>query len=105
MTRPRCICELHPVKECRFRRFRNPPLGWRIFLVAAFLAMPGFLAGGIVSRFLGGFLICSLAGALVGAILGAAMEATPSSVDDPFNKPWRASSEKPRMASVLAETR
>lgn len=77
MTRPRCDCEANPAIKCRFSRFRNPPIAWRVFLVAVVLAMPGFLAGGMVGLVLGQFLVCSLAGALIFALVGAAMEAWP----------------------------
>lgn len=79
MTRPRCACEANPAIKCRFSSFRNPPLKWRVFLVAAVFAMPGFLAGGMASLFLGEFFISSFAGALTFALVGAVMEAWPLS--------------------------
>ncbi len=57
--------------------FRNPPPGWRVFLVAVVLAVPGALAGGMVSLYAGDFLTCSVLGALAGAVAGAVMEGRP----------------------------
>jgi hypothetical protein len=104
MTQTKCICEANPAMKCRFSRFRNPPFRWRVFLVAAVLAVPGALAGGMVSLFLGEFLVCSLAGALLSAIGGAVMEAgPPSTAPDPLDEPRRAFFDEPETAGVPTE--
>jgi hypothetical protein len=62
--------------------FRNPPFTCRVLLVAGALAMPGALAGAMVSLFVplpGGPLTGFAAGALAGAVLGTAMEAKDAS--------------------------
>jgi hypothetical protein len=51
-------------------RFRDPPFKWRVILVAAALATPGYLAGGMASLWLGDFDTCSAAGAMLGAVGG-----------------------------------
>ncbi len=77
---------------CRFN-FRNPSFGWRVFLVAVVLAVPGALAGMMVSLLLGEFLICSLVGALAGAVLAVGMEArTPPGVQEDLDSCERSES-------------
>ena len=67
---------------CRRFDFRNPPPAWRVFLVAVVLAVPGALAGGMVSLYLGDFLTGSVVGGLAGAVFGAVLEAPAPTPDD-----------------------
>ncbi len=56
-------------------KFRNPPFKYRVLIVAAFLALPGTVAGALASLFFGRFAICVVIGAAIGAIAGAWLEA------------------------------
>ena len=56
-------------------KFRNPPFKYRVLFVAAFMALPGTLAGALASLLFGRFAICMGVGTLIGAIAGAWLEA------------------------------
>ncbi len=56
-------------------KFRNPSFRYRVLIVAAFFALPGALAGALVSLFFGRFAICMIVGAGIGAFTGAWLEA------------------------------
>jgi uncharacterized BrkB/YihY/UPF0761 family membrane protein len=65
--------------------FRDPPFKWRTILVAAALAQPGYLAGGLASLYLGDFETCSVTGAMLGAVIGACLEFWPQPPPDSSN--------------------
>ncbi len=56
-------------------KFRNPPFKYRVLIVAAFLALPGTVAGAIASLFFGRFATCMIIGAAIGALTGTWLEA------------------------------
>jgi hypothetical protein len=60
-------------------QFRNPKRQWRLLAAACAYAMPGALAGGIISVFMGRPMVCDLIGLIVGGLCGAWFEthATP----------------------------
>lgn len=61
---------------CKFD-WRNPPLWFRILLVAFVMTMPGILAGEIASLFFGNPLLNGGIGALGGALFGILIELWP----------------------------
>jgi hypothetical protein len=68
---------LEELSMSRWSNFRNPPLGWRIVIVAGLLAAPGVIAGAMVGLLVGAFGTCTVIGGLLGASVGALMEAWP----------------------------
>lgn len=58
------------------RNFRNPRLWGRLFAVGLAAALPGALAGGLVSLLVGHFGICSIAGAIGAGIAAAYVESS-----------------------------
>jgi hypothetical protein len=59
--------------------FRNPRRWFRVLAAAFACAMPGILAGGIVSVFFGRPTVCFLLGLAIGALCGAWFEGHSSS--------------------------
>lgn len=60
----------------RWAKFRNPSLGWRVFVTAMAFALPGVLLGLLLSLLVGQPTLCLIVGRLVGAVAGAVIESS-----------------------------